>query len=127
MSDLPDSVRNLLPRLRDPEFTRVLIVTLAEATPVHEAASLQEDLRRAGIQPYAWVINQSFAIDGFRDPVLVERGIQELPFINEVREQHARTVALIPWKIEAPVGPERLRQLACSARVAEPAAGQTAQ
>ena len=70
-------------------------------------------------------INQSFAGDGFRDPVLVERGIQELPFINEVREQHARTVALIPWKIEAPVGPERLRQLACSGRVAEPAASQT--
>lgn len=127
MSDLPDSVRNLLPRLRDPEFTRVLIVTLAEATPVHEAASLQEDLRRAGIQPYAWVINQSFAIDGIRDPVLVERGLQELPFINEVREHHARTIALIPWRIEAPVGPERLRQLACSAQVAEPAARQTEQ
>ena len=89
ISDVPDSVRNLLPRLRDPEFTRVLIVTLAEATPVHEAASLQEDLRRAGIQPYAWVINQSFAGNGFRDPVLVERGVQELPFIDEVREQHA--------------------------------------
>lgn len=124
-SDLPDSVRNLLPRLRDPEFTRVLIVTLAEATPVHEAASLQEDLRRAGIQPYAWVINQSFAADGFRDPVLVERGIQELPFINEVREQHARQIALIPWKPEAPVGPERLGELARSARMSEPAAGQT--
>jgi arsenite-transporting ATPase len=112
MSDLPDSVRNLLPRLRDPEFTRVLIVTLAEATPVHEAASLQEDLQRAGIKPYAWVINQSFAGNGFRDPVLVERGIQEIPFINEVREQHARQIALIPWKPEAPVGPERLGELA---------------
>ena len=125
MSDVPDAVRNLLPRLRDPEFTHVLIVTLAEATPVHEAASLQEDLRRAGIQPYAWVINQSFAGDGFRDPVLVERGVQELPFINEVRQQHAGTIALVPWKIEAPVGPERLRQLALSGRVAEPAANQT--
>ena len=111
-SDLPDSVSNLLPRLRDPEFTRVLIVTLAEATPVHEAASLQEDLRRAGIEPYAWVINQSFAGDGFRDPVLVERGLQELPFIDEVRERHARQIVLIPWKPEAPVGPERLGELA---------------
>lgn len=111
-SDLPDSVRNLLPRLRDPDFTRVLIVTLAEATPVHEAASLQEGLRRAGIKPYAWVINQSFAGNGFRDPVLVERGIQELPFINEVRERLALQLALIPWKSEAPVGPERLSELA---------------
>ena len=124
MSDLPDSVRNLLPRLRDPEFTRVLIVTLAEATPVHEAAGLQEDLRRAGIEPYAWIVNQSFSGDGFRDPVLVERGIQEIPFINEVREQHARQIALIPWKHEAPVGPERLGELARAARLREPVANQ---
>jgi arsenite-transporting ATPase len=123
-SDIPDSVRNLLPRLRDPEFTRVLLVTLAEATPVHEAAGLQEDLRRAGIQPYAWVINQSFAGNGFRDPVLVERGIQELAFINEVRRQHARQIALIPWKPEAPVGPARLGELARATRSPEPAANQ---
>jgi len=115
-SDLPDPVRNLLPRLRDPEFTRVLVVTLAEATPVHEAASLQEDLQRAGIQPYAWVINQSFAGNGFRDPVLVERGRQELPFINEVRERLAPQLALIPWKPAAPVGPERLGELASQHR-----------
>lgn len=123
-SELPDSVRNLLPRLRDPEFTRVLIVTLAEATTVHEAASLQEDLRRAGIQPYAWVINQSFSGNGFRDPVLVERGIQEVPFINEVRERHAAQIALIPWKPEAPIGPERLGELARATRSPEPAANQ---
>ena len=57
LSDLPESVRELLPRLREPDFTRVLIVTLPEATPVHEAASLQRDLLRAGITPFAWVIN----------------------------------------------------------------------
>ena len=79
MSDVPDAVRQLLPRLRDPDFTRVLLVTLPEATPVHEAARLQDDLRRAGIKPYAWIINQSFAGDGFRDPVLVERGSREAP------------------------------------------------
>ena len=60
-SDMPESVRELLPRLRDPEFTKVLIVTLPEATPVHEAASLQRDLLRAGITPFAWVINQSLS------------------------------------------------------------------
>jgi hypothetical protein len=54
-SGIPDSVQQLLPRLRDPEFTRVLLVTLPEATPVHEAAQLQEDLVRAGIRPFAWV------------------------------------------------------------------------
>ena len=114
MSDLPDSVRRLLPRLRDPEFTRVLLVTLPEATPVHEAARLQDDLRRAGIEAYAWIINQSFASDGFRDPVLVERGSREEPFVAEVRDRLATRFAVIPWKSEAPVGPERLRELAAS-------------
>jgi arsenite-transporting ATPase len=114
MSDLPEAVRTLLPRLRDPQFTRVLLVTLAEATPVHEAARLQDDLVRAGIHPFAWVINQSFAGGSFRDPVLVERGARELPFIAEVRDRLSDRIALIPWRAEAPVGPERLRELARS-------------
>jgi arsenite-transporting ATPase len=112
MSDLPEAVRQLLPRLRDAEFTRVLLVTLPEATPVHEAARLQDDLLRAGIMPFAWVVNQSFSRDGFRDPVLVERGLRELPFIAEVRDELAYRFALISWKPDAPVGPERLRKLA---------------
>lgn len=114
MSDAPDEVRQLLPRLRDAEFTRVLLVTLPEATPVHEAARLQEDLKRAGIEPYAWVINQSFAGEGFRDPVLVERGSREEPYVAEVRDRLARRFGVIPWTPEAPVGPDRLRQLAAS-------------
>ncbi|MCX6930627.1 MAG: arsenical pump-driving ATPase [Verrucomicrobia bacterium] len=114
MSDLPDSVRNLLPRLRDPLFTRVLIVTLPEATPVHEAAALQADLERAGIHSFAWVVNQSFTTDGFRDPVLVERGRQQIPFVREVREKYARRFSLIPWQTVAPVGSVRLRELAAS-------------
>jgi arsenite-transporting ATPase len=112
MSDMPDSVRNLLPRLRDPQFTRVLLVTLPEATPVHEAGRLQQDLLRAGIQPFAWVVNQSFAGNGFQDPVLIERGLRELPYIDEVRSQFASRLALVPWMAEAPVGPILLRKLA---------------
>jgi arsenite-transporting ATPase len=118
MSDLPESVRRLLPRLRDPGFTRVLLVTLPEATPVHEAARLQNDLDRAGIKPYAWIMNQSFAGDGFRDPVLVERGSLEEPFAAEVRDRLATRFAVIPWEPEAPVGPDRLRELAAKSMAA---------
>jgi arsenite-transporting ATPase len=112
MSDIPDSVRRLLPRLRDPEFTRVLLVTLPEATPVHEAARLQDDLARAGIQPFAWVVNQTFAGGGFSDPVLIDRGERERPFIAEVRGRFARRMAIVPWEPFEPVGPERLSRLA---------------
>jgi arsenite-transporting ATPase len=97
MSDVPDSVRQLLPRLRDPRFTRILVVTLAEATPVHEAAQLQRDLARAGISPFAWIVNQSLVPLRLRDPVLASRRKEELRYIEEVRTEHASRVALIPW------------------------------
>jgi arsenite-transporting ATPase len=110
-SNLPEEVRELLPRLRDPNFTRVLVVTLPEATPVHEAAALQADLRRAQIEPFAWVINQSFSRADTRDPLLRARGAGERPFIHEVARDLARRTAIVPWVPEEPVGPARLRQL----------------
>jgi arsenite-transporting ATPase len=110
-SDLPEEVRQLLPRLRDAEFTRVLVVTLPEATPVHEAAALQTDLRRAQIEPFAWVINQSFAESGSRDPLLVARGRGEVQFIREVVEKLSQRTVIVPWVTEEPTGPARLQQL----------------
>lgn len=110
-SDLPEEVLQLLPRLRDAQFTRVLIVTLPEATPVHEAAALQSDLRRAGIEPFAWVINQSLAHAETRDPLLLARGMSERPFIRAVSSGLSRRAALVPWVAEEPVGPKNLSQL----------------
>jgi len=111
-SAVPDAVRQLLPRLRDPRFAKTLLVTLPEATPVHEAAGLQEDLRRAGIAPFAWVINQSFAGEGITDPVLRERGRRERRYMREVADGLAERVAWVPWQPEAPVGVTRLLALA---------------
>ena len=108
----PDAVRRLLPRLRDPRYTKILLVTVPEATPVHEAARLQADLRRAGIEPFAWIINQSFAGDGVRDPVLRERGAREARYLAEVSSELASRVAWVPWTPEAPIGPDRLLHLA---------------
>jgi len=110
-SDMPEEVRELLPRLRDANYTRVLVVTLPEATPVHEAAMLQADLRRAKIEPVAWVINQSFAGCGSHDPLLMARGRGEVQYIREVVEQLSKRTALVPWATEEPTGPERLQQL----------------
>ena len=104
LSYIPDSVRRLLPQLRDPDFTKILIVTLPEATPVHEAARLQDDLKRANITPYAWIINQSFYAAGTHDPVLAERGALEARFIDEVQHKLASRTVLIPWQAESPLG-----------------------
>jgi arsenite-transporting ATPase len=109
-SAMPEAVRNLLPRLRDKQFTRVLIVTLPEATPVHEAAQLQRDLRRAEIEPFAWVINQCLASLKVTDPLLLERRKHEQRYIQEVMKEHAQRTAMITWQIEPPVGPEALRR-----------------
>jgi arsenite-transporting ATPase len=110
-SNLPEEVLQLLPRLRDPRFTHVLIVTLPEPTPVHEAAALQADLRRADIEPFAWVINQSFAGAETRDPLLRMRGAGERPYIQEVIRDLARRTVIVPWVQEEPVGVARLQQL----------------
>jgi arsenite-transporting ATPase len=110
-SKMPPAVQRLLPRLRDPAFTHIVLVTLPEATPVHEALALQGDLGRAGITPFAWVINQSLAPVVTRDPVLRARQAHELPFIREV-EAHAARCALLPWTPRPPVGATLLHALA---------------
>lgn len=110
-SEMPEAVENLLPRLRDPNFTRVLIVTLAEATPVHEAAALQRDLRRAEIEPYAWVINQVLSPLPITDPLMKQRQSHEQKYLNEVQQSLASRVAVIPWQIEPPTGLQGLSRL----------------
>ncbi len=96
-AQIPDAVRALLPRLRDPAYTRMLLVTLAESTPIHEATRLQEDLRRAEIAPYGWVVNASLAASGTAHPLLRERAALERPRIDEVRALSKR-VWLVPWQ-----------------------------
>ncbi|MEM7226782.1 MAG: arsenical pump-driving ATPase [Pseudomonadota bacterium] len=98
---VPEAVLNLLPRLRDPAFTRILLCTLPEATPVHEAGQLQDDLRRAGIEPFAWVVNQSLAPIEVTDPVLVARRAQESRYLTEVRDDLAGRVAIVELQLEA--------------------------
>jgi arsenite-transporting ATPase len=94
--EAPEEVRRLLPRLRDPAFTKILLVTLPEATPVHEAAELQRDLERAGITPFAWIINQSLVPLAVTDPLLQQRRAQETRFHAEVQRLATRVV-LVPW------------------------------
>jgi arsenite-transporting ATPase len=111
-STQPEAVLRLLERLRDPAFTRILLVTLPEATPVHEGAELQEDLRRAHIEPFAWVINQSLLHSGSCDPLLQRREEAEHRYLREVVEKQSTRTAWLPWQPEEPVGPDALAQLA---------------
>jgi arsenite-transporting ATPase len=97
--ELPEAVRRLLPRLRDPAFTRILLVALPEATPVHEAAALEADLRRAGIEPYAWVLNQSLTPLAVTDPLLRARRRGEARYVKEVSADHPQ-VFVLPWSAE---------------------------
>ncbi len=96
LSNVPDAIRGLLPRLRDPDFTKVLIVTLPEATPVHEAEQLQSDLARAGIRAFAWVLNQSLTPLAVRDRVLAMRRLNEQRHLQEVNRLASRAFVL-PW------------------------------
>ena len=99
-------------QLQDPQQTKVLLVTLAETTPVLEAANLQSDLRRAGIEPWAWVVNNSIAAAQPRAPLLRQRAHNELREIEAVATRHASRFAVVPLLREEPVGARRLRELA---------------
>ncbi len=111
-ANVPDEVSQLLARLRDPEFARVLVLTLAESTPVHEAQRLQEDLRRAAIEPYAWVINATLTGSATTHPVLRGRAAGERRQIDRVEGLASRTLFLVGWQPDPPVGLQGLRDLA---------------
>jgi arsenite-transporting ATPase len=103
-SGSPEAVQRLLPRLRDPAFTHILLVTLPEATPIHEAMQLERDLARAGIHPQAWVVNQSLTPLAVTDPVLVARRAHEAAHLRELAA-HAARVVLEPWVDTGPRAP----------------------
>ena len=99
-----------LMRLRDPDLTHVVIVTLPDTTPVLEAEGLQADLIRADIHPWAWVVNASLAAAHPTAPLLARRAAAEVPHLARVREVAPR-VAVIPLLADEPIGAERLRSL----------------
>lgn len=97
-SGSPEAVQRLLPRLRDRDFTHVLLVTLPEATPIHEAMQLERDLARADIKPFAWVVNQSLTPLDVKDPVLRSRQGHEATHLRELAD-HATHIVLEPWSV----------------------------
>jgi arsenite-transporting ATPase len=112
---LPDPAAKLLDTLTDSAHTRILLVTVPEATPVHEAATLQADLSRAGITPFGWVVNMSLAATPTTDPVLQARAGQERRWISEVSRLSGRPPAILGWSPRPPVGAESLASLTAPA------------
>jgi arsenite/tail-anchored protein-transporting ATPase len=105
------TVTTPLMRLRDPEYTRVLLVTLAETTPVLEASALAADLRRAGIEPYGWVVNNSLAVAGPSDPLLRRRAEEEVEQVKRVATELADRVFIVPRLADEPRGIPALRAM----------------
>jgi arsenite-transporting ATPase len=101
-------------QLQNPKQTKILLVTLAETTPVLEAAGLQDDLRRAGIEPWAWIINNSIAATTVESPLLSQRAHNERTDIEAVSTLHAQRYAVVPLLKEEPVGIEKLLALSGS-------------
>ncbi|WP_061960607.1 arsenical pump-driving ATPase [Demequina flava] len=106
-----DATATLFETLTDPAKMRVLLVALPEATPVHEAQGLQEDLARAGIRPLTWVVNQSLARTDTQDPVLVARAQAESRWLSEVHNLSATAPVVLPWVPQAPRGTDGLAPL----------------
>jgi arsenite-transporting ATPase len=100
-----------LMRLQDPNHTKIVLVTLPETTPVSEAAALQDDLRRAKIEPYAWVVNRTLIGSGARDPLLSARMAREHTQIDRIQGGLAERVFGLPWQPNPPVGLAALSKL----------------
>ncbi|PKQ79396.1 arsenical pump-driving ATPase [Aeromonas sobria] len=98
-------------QLQDPKQTKVMIVTLPEPTPVQEAANLQADLRRAGIEPWAWVVNHLLSPASVTSPLLALRACCQQPHIAAVKERHAKRYAVVPLQAVEPVGVAALQGL----------------
>ena len=103
-----------LMRLQDADMTHVVIVTLPEVTPVSQAAALQDDLRRAHIEPWAWVINKSVAATGTSDPLLQARLAGEQQQAARIANGLAQRTYVLPWLATPPVGVDALGQLAAA-------------
>ncbi len=100
-----------LMRLQDAAYTKIILVALPEATPVSQAAALQDDLRRAGIEPYAWVLNKSVLAAGTTDPLLAARLGGERKQMDRMAGGLAKRVFILPWLIRPPVGVVELSRL----------------
>ncbi len=98
-------------RLQDTEQTKIVIVTLPETTPVLEATYLQNDLRRAGIEPWGWIINSSLAAAETNQPLLRKRARSEHEQIAKVRDKLSKRYAVVPIQAVEPVGVEKLKGL----------------
>lgn len=98
--DIPESVKKLLPRLRNAEETEVIIVTLAETPPVYEAMRLEEDLKRAGIHSKWWVINSPLYASETTNLLLKAKASNEIEWINKVDTHSNGNFAVIPWSAE---------------------------
>jgi arsenite-transporting ATPase len=99
--------------LQDEKLSKILLVSLPETTPMREAASLQEDLKRAGIKPYAWIINQSLSVHtAIKDPLLKSRAAAEFNIIKEIENSLAKNTYGIPFISEKNLLPELLNHFA---------------
>ena len=98
-------------RLQDPAQTKIMLVTLPETTPVLEAAHLQNDLQRAGIEPWGWIINSSLAAAQTHQPLLQKRAQSEREQIARVRDELSQRYAVVPMQAVEPVGVDRLKSL----------------
>jgi arsenite-transporting ATPase len=106
-----DHIVTPLMRLQDADYTKIILVTLPEATPVSQAAALQDDLRRAKIEPFAWVVNKSLLATDTDDLLLRARLDSERKQMARVADKTNHAVIVVPWTAEPPVGVAALKRL----------------
>jgi len=94
----PDRISTPYMALQDANFAKILLIALPETTPMREAEALQKDLKRAGIVPYGWVINQSLSVlKNIKDPLLKKRAVNEGAVIKNINENLSQRTYIVPY------------------------------
>ncbi|WP_299510603.1 arsenical pump-driving ATPase [uncultured Rummeliibacillus sp.] len=109
--EVPIAIQHLLPTLRDKDKTSILITTLPEATPVYEAARLQNDLKRAGLNVSHWIVNQSFINIKTVNPLLSQKAKHEVKWLEKINTLSNNHTVIIPWSLKEPTGLDGLHTL----------------
>ncbi len=109
--EVPIAIQHLLPTLRDKDKTLILITTLPEATPVYEAARLQNDLKRAGLNVSHWIVNQSFHHIKTEHPLIAQKAKHERKWLEKINTLSNNHTVLIPWSLKEPTGLDGLHTL----------------
>ena len=104
-------VSRIDPKVETQRYIDKIMAAKPPNLDAQEQALMQEDLRRASVEPYAWVLNKSVLGAGTHDPLLAARLAGECKQIERMSAGLAKRLFTLPWLTVPPIGCVELSKL----------------